>query len=150
MMTEADQATATREDVAAIVQEVRDAWISATGPANVTSVYDINSGPCYDFACEVVDLVLERFPGTEIDVEDYEERLYEDGLTAQGIHYYVILDGWYFDASRPKGEASPDYLPTCQSIRICATSLEGGEDNCEQGNDDYVGADGDETASLAV
>lgn len=124
MTTEAAGRTATRQDVSKIVHEVYANWISGDGGKNVTCAYDINSGPCSDFAGDVVDLVLERFPGTEIDVEDYEDHLKEEGLTAQGIHYYVKLDNWYFDASRPDGEPSPDYLPTCRSIRICASSLD--------------------------
>jgi hypothetical protein len=124
MTTEAASRTATRQDVSTIVQEVFANWIAGEGGEKVTCAYDINSGPCCDFAGDVVDLVLERFPGTEIDVEDYEDHLRDEGLTAQGIHYYVKFGNWYFDASRPDGEPSPDYLPTCRSIRICATSFD--------------------------
>jgi hypothetical protein len=124
MPTEASSASATRQDVTGIVREVYANWIAGEGGEKVTCAYDINSGPCCDFAGDVVDLVLQRFPGTEIDVEDYEDYLKDEGLTAQGIHYYVKFDNWYFDASRPDGEPSPDYLPTCRSIRICASSLD--------------------------
>lgn len=41
-----------------------------------------------------------------------------DGLSAQGMHYYVRANGVVFDAS---GVFSPDQLPICHSIRICAT-----------------------------
>lgn len=148
MTDESPRAVATRGDVAMIVKEVRDLWISDEGPANVTCVYDINSGPCSDFAGEVVDVVLERFPGTEIDVEDYEDHLNANGYTAQGIHYYVKLGDWYFDASETDGVASPDYLPTCRSIRICASSVDDDGEDFEE--DDAVDHDDEQPNVPAV
>jgi hypothetical protein len=121
-----------REEVAAIVHEVFDGWIAGHGAARITCAFDINTGPCSEFAEEVVDLVLARFPGTEIESEDYEDYLNHDGLTAQGIHYYVKAGGWYFDASERNGVWSPDALPTCHSIRICATSMD--EDDSDPGD----------------
>lgn len=132
MTTDTEGKKASREDVSAIVKEVYEKWIAGEGAARVSCAYDINSGPCCDFAGDVVDHVLERFPGTEIDVEDYEDYLKDEGLTAQGIHYYVKFGNWYFDASRPDGEPSPDYLPTCRSIRICASSLDDEETEMEE------------------
>jgi hypothetical protein len=131
---------ATDQDVAAIVSEVYDNWLAGDGAEVVTCDYDINSGPCWDFANDVVDLVLERFPGTDIEVEDYEDHLGANGLTSQSIHYYVKFGNRYFDASRPEGVPSPDFLPTCRSIRICARPLDGEDidDDCE--TDDEVAA----------
>lgn len=118
-------AIAGREEIAAVVNEVYGIWLAGGGSEKVTCPFDINTGPCCDFAGDVVNLVLERFPGTDIDVEDYEDYLCLDGLTAQGIHYYVKADNWYFDASERSGVHSPDMLPTCHSIRICASSIDG-------------------------
>lgn len=123
--------TALREDVEAIVREVFADWMAGNGSEKVTCAYDINSGPCCDFAGDVVDVVLQRFPGTEIEVEDYEDYLSLDGLTANGIHYYVKLADWYFDASRPEGEPSPDYLPTCREIRRYASPVDGDGEELE-------------------
>lgn len=123
--------TATREDVAAIIREVYASWLAGDGPYAITCPFDVNSGPCCDFADEVVDVVLARFPGTEIEVEDYEDHLRSEGLTAQGIHYYVKADGCFFDASEPEGVLSPDLLPTCRSIRICAAPLDEDEGHCD-------------------
>lgn len=114
---------ATREDVAALVEEVYARWLAGEGSETVTCPFDVNTGPCLDFAEDVANLVLERYPGTEVEVEDYETHLNLDGLTSQGIHYYVKVDGWYFDASERKGVHSPDLLPTCRSLRICASPL---------------------------
>lgn len=119
---------ALRADVEAILNEVFADWMTGNGSAIVTCVYDIVSGPCCDFAGDVVDRVLQRFPDTEIDVEDYEDYLNLDGLTANGIHYYVKLGNWYFDAARPEGVPSPDYLPTCKEIRQYASSIGGSDD----------------------
>ncbi|MNU48758.1 hypothetical protein D3C71_376840 [compost metagenome] len=132
MTTVSASRPATFDEVSAIVHEVYANWLAE----KVTCAYDINSGPCCDFAGDVVDLVIERFPGTEIDIEDYEDYLNEDGLTAQGIHYYVKFGNWYFDASRPDGVGSPDYLPTCHSIRICAKSLD--DEQTELDEDDEL------------
>lgn len=122
-----DKRVAGREDVEAVVREVLAAWLAGKGEPNVTCVYDINSGPCAEFADEVVEAVLERFPDTKIEVEDYADYLAAEGLTAQGIHYYVKMDCWYFDASVPEGTVTPDCLPTCRSIRICAEPIDGDE-----------------------
>lgn len=115
---------AAREDVAAVVEEVYADWIAGNGTQEVTCSFDINTGPCCDFAEDVARVVLERFPGTDIEVEDYEDHLRLDGLTAQGVHYYVKADSWYFDASMREGVHSPDVLPTCHSIRICASRMD--------------------------
>jgi hypothetical protein len=117
-----------RESISAIVAEVFEAWLQGAGSQKVTCAFDINSGPCSDFAEDVVSIALARFPGADIEVEDYEDYLSLEGLSAQGIHYYVRFENWYFDASMPDGMPSPDFLPTCRSIRICATSLEEDEE----------------------
>lgn len=128
---------ARREDIAAIVHEVYASWLQDAGANKVTCAYDINSGPCEEFAGDVVNTVLERFPGTEIDIEDYEDYLNGDGLTAQGIHYYVKAGSWYFDASERDGVTTPDILPTCNSIRRYAKSLgEDIDDLSEMASDD--------------
>lgn len=113
-----------RAEAAAVVHEVLATWLAGNGAPNVTCVYDINSGPCCDFAEEVADLLQTRHPGAEIHVEDYEDYLRSEGLTADGIHYYVRVGDWYFDASRPDGEPSPDYLPTCREIRRFASHID--------------------------
>ncbi len=136
MTDEISTRVALREDVETIVREVLADWLAGNGAERVTCIYDINSGPCCDFAGDVVDRVQERFPGTEIDVEDYEDYLKLDGLTANGIHYYVKLDDWYFDASRPEGEPSPDYLPTCREIRRFASPIDG-DDEDDQEDDEH-------------
>lgn len=111
---------ATTEQIAAIVNEVYKLWIEGEGGPHVTCAFDINSGPCGEFADHVVAVVQERFPETEIEVEDYADWLARDGLSSQSIHYYVRANGMVFDASRRDGVFSPDQLPTCHSIRICA------------------------------
>jgi hypothetical protein len=136
MNAEAPSRVATREDVEKIVNEVYADWLAGNGAEKVTCAYDINSGPCCDFANDVAALVEERFPGTEVEVEDYEDYLALDGLTANGIHYYVKCAGWYFDAARPEGEPSPDYLPTCREIRRYASPVDGDEDIDEDLADD--------------
>lgn len=124
-------AAATTEQIAKIVEEVRDGWI-AEGAAGVTCVFDINSGPCYEFAGDVVSLVQERFPETVADIEDYADWLAADGLESQSIHYYVRAGGMVFDASCPEGAVTPDILPTCRSIRICAVPIGGDGDESEE------------------
>lgn len=131
-MDAAEHRQATREDVALIVNEVLEKWLNGEGEPNVSCVYDINSGPCESFAADVVESVLERFPDTQIEVEDYENHLNLDGLAANGIHYYVKMGNWYFDASVPEGTFSPDCLPTCKSIRLFATPLNGYDEEEEE------------------
>ena len=126
--------TAQREDVEAIVREVFADWLAGNGSEKVASAYDINTGPCSEFAGEVVDIVLRRFPDTEIELEDYEDYLRLDGLSANGIHYYVKMGDWYFDAARPQGEPSPDHLPACREIRRYASPVDGDEEELQ--NDD--------------
>lgn len=123
---------AAKEDIARIVREVFALWLDGHGSAKVTCAFDINTGPCCEFADHVVEVVLERFPGTEIEVEDYEDYLRLDGLTSQGIHYYVKAGGCYFDASERDGVHSPDVLPTCHSLRICASSVDEDEDEDDE------------------
>lgn len=125
---EVQGAIASREDIAAIVEEVYQSWLAGNGAEKVDGPYDINTGPCSEFAEEVVASVLERFPDTEIEVEDYEDYLNREGLTTGDIHYYVTSGPWYFDASMRDGVSTPDILPTCRSIRISASSIDEDED----------------------
>jgi len=116
-------AVATNEQIAGIVNEVLKQWLDE-GIEKATCVFDINTGPCELFANDVVVLIQERYPETPAEVEDYADWLALDGLESQSIHYYVRANGAVFDASRPEGVPTPDYLPTCRSIRICATSVD--------------------------
>jgi hypothetical protein len=116
------------EAASLIVKAAKARWTAPGYHPHVTCAGDINMGPCSEFAEEVVEELLQRFPDCDARVMDTVDVLEEYGRENGAYHAFVAVGGRYYDSTEPDGVSDPTGLRIVYRIWDQATPVEDGEE----------------------
>lgn len=112
------------EAASLIVKAAKARWTAPGYHPHVTCAGDINMGPCSEFAEEVVEELLQRFPDCDARVMDTVDVLEEYGRENGDYHAFVAVGGRYYDSTEPGGVFDPTQLRIVHRIWSRATPVE--------------------------
>jgi hypothetical protein len=113
-----------RTAVPEIVRAVTERWLVPGYHPHVQGIGDINMGPCSEFADEVIDEILQRFPDCNARLMDTIDVLEEYGRENGDYHAFVAVGGRYYDSTEPDGVSDPTQLRIVYRIWDQSTLVE--------------------------
>lgn len=90
-----------------IVRAVEQRWLTPGYHPHVECAGHINMGPCSEFADEVIDEILQRFPDCDARLMDTIDVLEEYGRENDDYHAFISVGGRFYDSTEPDGVGNP-------------------------------------------
>ena len=118
-----------------IVRAVEQRWLTPGYHPHVECAGHINMGPCSEFADEVIDEILQRFPDCDARLMDTIDVLEERGRENDDYHAFVSVGGRYYDSTEPDGVSHPTQLDLVYRIVKQSRPVDGEDD--EEDDQDY-------------